>query len=915
MLDKRPDWLAHLQDIKLGEFVLDKYLGSGHFGCVYRARLQSMLDEDIFWAIKVSPQNVALDVRTLRKVLRLQGVANVAHLLRVESADISTSHGSDTVAYAVWDYIEPSQSLRRYLQSTKSVHVSFLFGVVTTVLRVLDACQIRGISAHGSLHLGNILVGDPSGSGLDSTYRTVDPIYVTDFGYALATAEHEPIDDYRALADLADCLIEKVDWPAANSADRQLLLGVRRVLHKVLREDIASERSTPAAILTSILAVHSSAGRANGASYRDSGAPAQSASRGMSVGQFQVSEMLGDDWDLWRRLFVPAVPARSRILERDITSVITGPRGCGKTMLFRRLSERLIVQCGPIDDRAPSADFLAFYVNANDFADAFPHFPTRPTPEQAGRLNAFAHLCILSDVLAVEAVLCQRAVRAPSSALIGLFEAWFGETAGSVPIIDGEHRLERYRSQLEQLKRDFLKVSIPPQFPGYESFAHHAWLRTFVPELRNSCAWVGRVTVFFFVDDYTTPRVSLAMQRVLNRIFFHRSHDFVFKVATEAATTFLAEDSSGKVLQDGDDYRLVDMGEESLFMSDDERQTFLNEVFQRRLSLDPRVGAERRTLPALLGKHGYSKTGFARLLRDAQPVELGMPQTGAGLLRGAVKRRALYFGHDVFSSLWSGDTRLMIQLMQDLVEEAARPTGTISSQIPPDLQDRVFRNRGGQWLDMQMRNQPTDAKRFAKLLASHQARTPGYRLSGGTFGTHLKAIAEAFSQAARLELLGPVYTIEEKGKVREVPKMAFRLEITDIFRVEGLSAEIYRDLIRYGIFMRDARGKSIRGAMVPRLFLRRLLLPYCLLALSKRDSVSMSCDWFIRLLLQPDEFVKNWTVHRKMSSHSGGQMKIFEEGENLVADPRYDDISDAEKESLDNASVSHDIPGPEGTDR
>ena len=72
--------------------------------------------------------------------------------------------------------------------------------------------------------------------------------------------------------------------------------------------------------------------------------------------------------------------------------------------------------------------------------------------------------------------------------------------------------------------------------------------------------------------------------------------------------------------------------------------------------------------------------------------------------------------------------------------------------------------------------------------------------------------------------------------------MAFRVEIIDDFRVEGLAAEIYKDLIRYGLFMRDARGKSVRGAMVPRLYLRRFLLPYCTLALSKRDSVPLSCS-------------------------------------------------------------------------
>ena len=69
---------------------------------------------------------------------------------------------------------------------------------------------------------------------------------------------------------------------------------------------------------------------------------------------------------------------------------------------------------------------------------------------------------------------------------------------------------------------------------------------------------MGQKIVFFFIDDYTTPRLSFSIQRALNRVFFQRSHDFVFKIATEAATTFLPEDLTGKALQEGDDYRLVD---------------------------------------------------------------------------------------------------------------------------------------------------------------------------------------------------------------------------------------------------------------------------------------------------------------------------------------------------------------------
>ena len=122
--------------------------------------------------------------------------------------------------------------------------------------------------------------------------------------------------------------------------------------------------------------------------------------------------------------------------------------------------------------------------------------------------------------------------------------------------------------------------------------------------------------------------------------------------------------------------------------------------------------------------------------------------------------------------------------------------------------------------------------------------------------------------------------------------MAFRLEVTDEFRIDGLAKEVYRDLVRYGLFMRDSRGKSVRGTFVPRLYLRRLLLPYCTLALSKRDSVSISCESFVRLLLKPDEFREDFSKRVGRGSGSDAQVSFPFAQEPLEPEPdaAYDDL-------------------------
>jgi hypothetical protein len=610
--------------------------------------------------------------------------------------------------------------------------------------------------------------------------------------------------------------------------------------------------------------------------------------------------MIGDRWDWWQRLFVPTVPARSKILALDIPTVVTGPRGCGKTMMFRRLSERLVVECGEVADLAARTQFVALYVNANDFADAFAHFPDRPTLDDEARLTCYANLCVLADLLEVQSARSGKLSERAEDSLLALVQRWLVPEA-FFALLEGEDRLEQYRTVLEQIKWKFPAGGDANLFPGYAELSQHRWLPRLIQQARACCPWIAGKAVLLFVDDFSTPRVSASMQRVLNRLFLQRSPDFLAKMATEAASTFVSEDSSGKNLQDGDDYQLVDMGEESLFLPDSERLAFLKEVFSRRLVLDPRIPKSGGSLQALLGLMPLSKTEFARRLRDLPQEHLAdeRPQVDSGSQRrGRSRAKVSYYGENVFSDLWSGDTRTMIQLVTDVVGHASEAgrVGTVADQIEipvkPEIQDRVFRNRGGEWLNSHTRNEPTDPTKMKQELERLQQLRPEYRLSGG-YGDHLRAVVEAFVASARDLLLGQTYTIREGGTQREVPRMAFRVEIVDEFRIAGLAQEIYRDLVRYGLFMRDSRGKSVRGTFVPRLYLRRLLLPFCSLALSKRDSVPLTCEAFTQLLLEPDVFRINFTARRTRGGAASNQIKMsFMESDAL--DPDYDDIGSDE---------------------
>lgn len=828
MLPHLPRDLDGIVGGEIRDFKILSHRGSGRRGHVFKAMTKNGAER----ALKFVPSEKLSKgwEQELLKAHKLEGQPNTVRF------DIFFLH--EKYAVMVFDYVDGA-TLREKMES-RNLNIGDVRRILANLLYFRLDCLKKSLR-HGDLHPGNIILYEP---------ETVQPreyeVKITDFGIGYTGAVLKPKEDTVQIGLIATEMLQSIIREHLSQGDR---IFYDELCHggalKKLREGSPMERGDEEAALKGVLEELDKCQESTSASQAR-------LTRRVSFGDYLVGEQLGDRWDEWRELFVPTFPGYEDIVSRN-TTVLTGTRGCGKTVVFKRLSKLLSLQVGPVDERAGGA-LVGIYLNINDVADAFA-FERKQilTEDLAMRVIQFFHLSLLVEIARVAAAAREKTT-SQSREVYDSANRWLFEfvtrlvSAGQLYCGPGSE-MGAVTTLIEKAK-DEIRVSKKP-IGKLNELARMDWLKRFVPILQSKMPWIGNNPLVFFLDDYSLPRVDTNLQKVLNSVVFQRSDLFFFKISTESPSTLFRKDYSEKTLDEPHDFELTDLGSVTIGLPDKEREAFLDEVFRRRFKREPRF--KGKTLSDVLGRFGKSWAELAREIRRELPDEKESTP-----LRRAPRSGVLYHGREIFVNMWSGDTRQMVKIAQNLLEEL--PKGeTPALPVSRKKQDKVFRGTGGEFLHL--------LRVCTRTSREGQISFPSHIKS---WGEQLVKVAEGFKEIALYEL-----RLREGGrKDRNEPKQAFRIEIVDEFNLDGIEKELYEDLVRYGVFLRDDRGKSIRGAIIPRLYLRRLLIPFCTLTFSKIDNVAMQASDFCKLLLKPGDFADAW----KKSRHDFDvdQMRLFE---------------------------------------
>ncbi|HLP62802.1 MAG TPA: hypothetical protein VK186_28445, partial [Candidatus Deferrimicrobium sp.] len=486
--------------------------------------------------------------------------------------------------------------------------------------------------------------------------------------------------------------------------------------------------------------------------------------------------------------------------------------GCGKSTVFKNLSLRHRCQTG--DDKPENIDYIGVYYRCDDLYAAFPRYRLPDREETYNIPIHYLAASLIGEVLASVEMWAARHFQNEFSRreaqTAGLLWKYFEQLdinkprepgADSFKVIISKMQKERLRAQDKQRFANDVKHKI-----GYY-FGPEVLVRVGEILIKNFSFLMNK-PFYFFIDDYSIPKISEVLQKNLNRLLMQRNSSCFFKLSTESPVSYSRSDIDGKEYVEGREFELFNLGLVYLTEETPKKLKFIEDIFVRRFGLVENYPV--RDLDELIGDCVQpSNNDLARMIRDRKSPEI--------------------WGKQVLCELCSGDIFYIIELVGKMVAKAGGTDGIRNIDSTP----RVDKE-----------SQKKSVKKEAGSFLDNLRRIKG--------GEELVQVVTAFGKVAHSYLK---YR-DSKNEDNSPPHQASRIEPLEALSLSSDAQEIYNELLRYSLFIEDPRGKSRRGKVVPRLYLRRSLLPHFNLTFSTRDSLQLRPKEIEMLFLKPDEFEK-----------------------------------------------------------
>lgn len=773
-----------------GDFRFVKYIGHGCYALVFKGYSETLKQ---FAAYKVIPSdNLAPGESWQIEPQKANSLENSSVVHCRQLFDWRKEKGLIVLKY---DYVEGC-TLFDYIKHHKDqVTVPFVKAFLLAMLELFYELQGRQIE-HGDFHAGNILVTKRS----QFQRNSIEEFKVTDFGTGGLTSDSKLTDDFEQLARVLAQLLICIDYQKLPPEDKYVFnilndhfKGKHLIEKDCTRDPLARN---PGKMLDRLEQID--------VEYAVRQSQSESHSL-LTPFDYLSCEQIGQQHSLLHALYSNKFLGISEI-ESANNLVVTGPRGCGKSTVFRSLSYNQRVQGKSATNQDIPQEYIGIYYHCNDLYFKFPRY-VAPTSTEA--IDLPLHYLTARLLLEIFDVLHQfvksEAITASKEAEVS--RILWDRLNLKRPSLPGTDSFESLISMLAKECQEIVTKYRNPTQPIKRQLHGPDSLLLICEFLQQEIPIIYGKPFFCFIDDYSMPHITEALQQNLNRLLMQRNGFCFFKMATESPVSYAASDIDGKSYVEGREFEVLNLGLTYLRENTHRKLDFLDDIFKRRFKAVPE----------------YPVSSLTELIGDGE--NLSQNEIANRIATGI---KTEWWGRETFSSMCSGDIHQLITLARKMVSDSGgidklKETNKLP-KIQPSDQSKAIKTHAGD---------------FLKSLAD-----------SGTNGEHLRQIVTSFGNVAN-SFVKFKHSKNEGGRPRH---QASRIELREAPVFAGKAKELYDDLLRYSIFIQDPRGKSFSGQVVPRLFLRRFLIPHFNLTFSGRDSLLLGVNDFEELILTPKIF-------------------------------------------------------------